>query len=609
MKRNYLILFVLLVSALGSCKKMLDTKPVDFLAPELAYSNATQLKMALAGVYDMLGNTYMYGSRMLYLYGLEGDMSWYGATNPADGPQQYDFNSSHIEVANHWAALYNGINRANNLLYNIDNNTGIDDAVKDQVRGEALFLRGYYYFLLAQTYGGVPLMLEPTASVNNTDKEKATLADTYAQVLSDMKAAEPLVASITTLGFGGRVSKSAVRGMLARVCLYMAGEPLKDVSKYAEAASWARKVIDDTESNHALNPSFSQLFINYSEDKYDIKESIWEVEFHGNLSTSFNETGQNGYPNGVSSSNLLTGNANGLVKVTTELYYKFNEGDLRRDYSISNYTYVKTGESGNKIFTAIPTHRNGFYGKFSNKFRREYEVVKPKAVNYSPINFPLLRYADVLLMFAEADNEVNGPTQAAIDAVNAIRRRGWSSGIKKVTITNGGSDYTVAPTVTFTGGGGSGVEATATISGGKVTAVVFAPDAITGTKRGTGYTSEPTITITDGNGTGATATAEIFTIDEADMSMSEKATKEDFRETIRTERIRELTFELLRKRDLIRWGIFETSMHYAGSRIRVDVPTAYYAIPFENVQSKHVLWPIPARELSLNKLLTQNPNW
>lgn len=608
MKRNYILLIIVLFGA-SSCKKMLDTKPVDFLAPELAYSNANQLKMALAGVYDILGNTYMYGSRMLYLYNLDGDMSWYGATNPADGPQQYDFNSSHIEVSNHWAALYNGINRANNLLYNIDNNMGIDQVVKDQVKGEALFLRGYFYFLLVQTYGGVPLMLEPTASVNNTDKEKASIADTYAQILTDMKAAEPLVAPITTLGFGGRVSKSAVRGMLARVCLYMAGQPLKDVTKFAEAASWAKKVMDDGQAGHVLNPSFSQLFINYSQDKYDIKESIWEIEFQGNLSTAYNETGQNGNVNGVSSGNALTGTANGLVKVTTELYYKFRDGDLRRDYSISNYTYVATGESGNKTFAAPPTNRNQFYGKFSNKFRREYEVVSPKAVNWTPINFPLLRYADVLLMFAEAENEVSGPTPEAIDAVNKVRRRSWSSGIRRIVITNGGSGYTTAPTVTVTGGGGSGAVAVATVVAGRVTAITFAPDELTGFKMGTGYTSSPTITITGGGGAGATATSEIFTAGEAEMTTAEKGSKESFRETIRDERIRELTFELMRKADLIRWGIFESSMRFAGSRIRVDVPTAYYAVPFENVQSKHLLWPIPARELSLNKLLVQNPNW
>jgi hypothetical protein len=608
MKRNYIFLIVFLFGA-TSCKKLLDTKPVDFLAPELAYSSAEQLNMALAGVYDILGNTYTYGSRMLYLYNLDGDMSYYGATNPPDGPQQYDFNSSHIEISSHWAALYNGINRANNLLQNIDNNTGINQAVKDQIRGEALFLRGYYYFLLVQTYGGVPLILEPIASVSNTDKAKASIAETYAQILSDMKAAEPLVAPITTLGFGGRVSKSAVRGMLARVCLYMAGQPLKDVSKFAEASSWAKKVMDDAQAGHALNPSFSQLFINYSQDKYDIKESLWEVEFQGNLSSSFNETGQNGNVNSVSSANALTGTSNGLVRVTAELYYKFRDGDLRRDYSMSNYSYVATGANGNKLFMAPVTARNQAYGKFANKFRREYEVVSPKAALFTPINFPLLRFADVLLMFAEAENEVSGPTQAAIDAVNAVRQRSWSSGIKTITVTNGGAGYTTAPAVTITGGAGSGAVATATVAGGRVTAITFAQDEITGFKMGSGYTSAPTITISGGGGTGAAATSQIFTASEANMTTAERGSKDAFRETIRDERIRELTFELLRKPDLIRWGIFESSMRFAGTRIRVDVPTASYAVPFENVEAKHVLWPIPARELSLNKLLIQNPNW
>ncbi|WP_198673810.1 RagB/SusD family nutrient uptake outer membrane protein [Chitinophaga alhagiae] len=589
---------------------MLDTKPVDFLAPENAYNTPEQLTSALVGVYDVLGNTYMYGSRMLYLYGLEGDMSYYGATNPADGPQQYDFNSSHIEVVNHWNALYTGIGRANNLLANIDNNQSIPEGTRHQVRGEALFLRAYYYFLLVQTYGGVPLQLEPTRSVSDAQRPKASAAETYEQILSDMKAAEGLVAPITTLGFGGRVSKSAVRGMLARVCLYMAGEPLKDVARWAEAASWAKKVMDDGEADHALNPSFSEVFLNYARDKYDIKESIWEVEFHGNLKTSYNETGQNGNVNGISSGNLLTGTANGLVKVTTELFFKFREGDLRRDFSISNYTYNATGPNGSKTFAAIPTHRNQYYGKFSNKFRREHEALTDKASNWTPINFPLLRYADVMLMFAEADNEVNGPTATAIEAVNDLRRRSWSSGIRSITVTDGGSGYTTPPTVTISGGGGSEAQAKAVVDvNGKVTRIDFEFDDIQGFKRGTGYTAAPDVVISGGGGSGATATAAVFLPDEADMEPADYATKESFRETIRLERIRELTFELLRKRDLVRWGIFEESMHYAGSRIRVDVPTAYYAVPFENVENKHKIWPIPAREINLNKLLEQNANW
>src|SRR5699024_4914982 len=92
-------------------------------------------------------------------------------------------------------------------------------------------------------------------------------------------------------------------GILARVCLYMAGEPVKDVSKYEEARMWAKKVIDDVEANHSLNPSFSQVFINLAQDKYDVNESIWEVEFKGNGSDAFSEEGQVGYVNGPRSTN------------------------------------------------------------------------------------------------------------------------------------------------------------------------------------------------------------------------------------------------------------------------------------------------------------------
>src|SRR5690606_9459954 len=106
--------------------------------------------------------------------------------------------------------------------------------------------------------------------VNDVDIPRASLSEVYAQILADMQGAEDFVSDIRTLGFGGRVNKSAVRGMLARVCLHMAGNPLNDVSKFADARAWAKKVMDDSEAAHRLIPNYSQVFINYAQEKYDI---------------------------------------------------------------------------------------------------------------------------------------------------------------------------------------------------------------------------------------------------------------------------------------------------------------------------------------------------
>src|SRR5690606_25371999 len=141
----------------------------------------------------------------------------------------------------HWI----GIGRANFLLAYVDKNPEIPQEVRDRIRGEALFLRAHYYSLLVRMFGGVPLVLDPVTSPNDVHVPRATAQEVYDQVIKDMKEAEGLVADIQSLGYGGRVNKSAVRGMLARVYLHMAGEPLKDISKYEEARTWTKKIIDE----------------------------------------------------------------------------------------------------------------------------------------------------------------------------------------------------------------------------------------------------------------------------------------------------------------------------------------------------------------------------
>lgn len=618
MKYSYLLLSAVLLIGFTACKKQLDTKSKDFFEPADYYQNAEQLNIALNGVYDNLAA--VYSNPIHFRWGFEGDEAWYVKSAPLTGPHIYDFTPANSEVQSFWNTLYIGIGRANYLLANLNNNPAIDEAVRSKVKGEALFLRAYYYFLLVQTYGGVPLMLKPTPSVTDVDVPRATAKEVYEQIISDMTAAEGLVSGINQLGFGGRINKSAVRGILARVCLHMAGYPVKDISKYKLARDWAKKVMDDTEAGHALNPSYSGVFINLASDKYDIKECLWEVEFWGNKSDAFMETGSLGDVNGPASSNTATGFAYAGIKVTTDLYYRFQEGDIRRDWSIARFTYGSASQPANfKNFIATVSRATA-YNRFPAKYRREYEVVLPKNTTGTPINCPLLRYADVLLMFAEAENEMAenpGPTSEAIEAVNKVRRRGWCSGVKTVTITNGGTGYTTAPAVTFTGGGGSGIVATTTISGGKVTGVTFANDAVYGTSRGIGYTSAPVLTFSGGNGNGASATATIYTAADPLVPASATTSREAFRAFIQDERSRELSGETFRKADLIRWDIFVPRMHELSATIERDLGTsttpAYLNLFIKgfgpNITDRNKLWPIPTRELTLNRALTQNPGW
>lgn len=604
MKSFYISFLALVLLTQGSCKKFLETKPSDFLAPETYYNTEKELSYALTGVYDALGSSDLYGDNMFYQFDIT-DEGVYGHAGVTAGVQVYNFSSSDPIVFRTWETLYNGIGRANLVLENIDRPV-MDDDKRKVIKGEALFLRGYFYFLLAQMWGDVPLILNTTTSPDDTQRPRAPLSEVYAQVLADLQEAEQLVQPIKALGFGGRANKSAVRGILARVCLYMAGYPLNDKSKYTDARNWAKKVIDDVEAAHALNDSYNQVFINLAADKYDIGESLFEVEFWGNRSDAYTESGRLGSRNGIRCTNVDTGYSLGRINATPRFYNRYEALDERRDWNIAPYIY---GGSGNAERVYWP--ESNTWQRSCGKYRRMYEVLLPKSTSFTPINYPILRYADVLLMFAEADNELTAtPSPEAINAVNLVRRRAFGKNIhgenlSVITVTNGGSGYSAnnLPEITITGGGGSGATAQATVSGGAITAITI-------TDRGAFYTSAPVVTIT-GSGTGATATAEITVPGDADVSSGDYSSQRNFRAFLHDERSRELCFEGLRKGDLIRWQEFIDEMRAAGTEISQIAASAY---KFEsraglNVSEKNYLFPIPTNEMSLNRALVQNPGW
>ncbi|RZL47800.1 MAG: RagB/SusD family nutrient uptake outer membrane protein [Pedobacter sp.] len=600
MKTKLSILILVLVFSMSSCKKYLEVLPKDFVSPENYFNNETELNTALVGVYDVMGSAALYGEILWSQFEVATDESFYRQSTTTIGVQVFNYDSNNSSVAGIWKALYAGIERANILLANIDKPT-MPEANRSVVRGEALFLRAYYYFLLTSNFGDVPLILTPTGSVNNPEIARTSLKDVYAQILADMTTAEGLVKPITAYNYAGRVSKSAVQGILARVCLKMAGNPLNDKTKYADAAKWAKMVISS--GIHSLNPSYEQIFINHMQDKYDIKEGIWEVEFQGNLlQAGVNETGRLGVLGGLAGTNDDIGNSYGQWNGTRVLYDIYKPQDLRRDWNIGFYYY--SGATTNKVYQTVAE------AKSVGKWRREYELLTPKNRNYNGANFPLLRYSDVLLMYAEAKNEISGPDAEIIGYVNLVRQRGAGkvlngTNIYTVNVINGGSGYTTVPTVTLNGGGfTTQATATAAIASGRVSAItVITP--------GSFYATAPTVTITGTTGTGATANVTLSNPTDADLVATQTSDKDVFRLTIIDERSRELCYEGLRRGDLIRWGIFVERMKNAASvaTLRYIAAFKYASRPGDNISEKHNLLPIPLSEISLNKKLTQNPGW
>ncbi|MFT3822287.1 MAG: RagB/SusD family nutrient uptake outer membrane protein [Chitinophagaceae bacterium] len=437
MKRIY-YLFLFLSAGLFSCKKFLDTKPSDFVTPDAYYTTADQLQTGLNGVYDILGNSNMYGRLAAYDIVATTDESCPRQTG-VPNIARYIYDAGSTEISGFWQYLYFGIERANLVLASI-NKPDMDSTKRNVIKGETLFLRSYFYFLLAENFGDVPLILQPTSSITNVNIARTPVKQVYEQVIADMTAAETLLKTqtATSLGYGGKVTKTAVEGMLARVCITMAGYPLKDATKYNDALQWASKVVSSGE--HALNSDYKQIFINLAQDKYDVKESMWEVEFYGNATGVYNETGQAlGNLIGILCSDLNTGSSAGWTLISRKLFdaYVLDPAstttpkaslDTRRDWNCANYSWG-TGT------TAVKTAITEPWLMYAGKFRREYETVTPKNKNFNGMNFPVLRYADVLLMQAEAENQVNGPTTVAYNAINMVRRRAYGKPVNTPDVT------------------------------------------------------------------------------------------------------------------------------------------------------------------------------
>ena len=265
---NYKYLLLIVSLSLVSCKKFLQVDPVDAVSDGQTIVDKTSAETATRGLYRSLAADGYYGLTFQAIGYLSGDnVQWTGSQSIVQQFISHNVRADNAYIGNSWTAIYNTINRANHIIAKAPEVTDplFTQALRNQLTGEALFVRALAYFDLARTWGGVQITLEPTESA--TDKngiERSSVEETYAQVLADLTAAEPLLPETTNRV---RATKKTVWALRARYHLYQ--------KEWAQAEDYATKVINDG-ANYKLNKPYSSFFAG---NAVATQESVFELSY------------------------------------------------------------------------------------------------------------------------------------------------------------------------------------------------------------------------------------------------------------------------------------------------------------------------------------------
>lgn len=407
-KNIYKIGLVFVAMLFNSCEEALQEQVFSFVAPDNFYRTATDAEAALVGVYA--------GFRLIHMYDRQymiGDM---GSDDTFTG--EFRGNQDRIQIDEFTVDPNNGIvlerfensyitiNRANAVISRVP---GIDmnPQQRDNIINQARFLRALLYFDLVQLYGDVPLKMEETLNVNNVASPRVNFNRIYDEVIiPDLQAAESLPA---TQRLQGQATSNAAKALLARVYLTRAGN--QDNSPF-----WA---LARDKANEVINSGQQMLLSNFR-DVFQIQnensaEHIFSIQFSSlqGLQSTFQEFFM---PRGL---NSTTGNGNGVNEPTPDIVQAFEPNDLRFNTSFLLQLPLANGRTNHydprRSCVSFPTPciPQPYIGKY-------LEITPPRG----NLNYPIIRYSDVLLMFAEAANEAEGvPSAAAFSAINQVRTR------------------------------------------------------------------------------------------------------------------------------------------------------------------------------------------
>ncbi len=451
----YYILIPAMLMLSAACSDYLDEESNTEIDKNKYMNNASEAQVVLLGVYRGMVPDGVYGYYLSILFNLGTDIAQVeGSSNerfriiPTNS-----FSANQAEVQSTWADLYNGIYNANDFLEAIETKRGSydehDQALAQIYIAEARALRALFYFELVRRYGNIALMTNTAMSYQHPSTFiQEDPVKVYEFIEQDLLfASENLPYAIDKSirdNNSYRFSKGSALGLLAKVYATWAGYPIKDESKWEKAAKTAEILI--TSGKHKLLKDYEQLWKNAGSGEWDANESLIEVSFYSPTAAagSSDPIGRIGKWNGVKTTMVegVRGSCAGNVKVvhTFVLDWREYKEDLRRDISIANYLY----NNDRKLYaqgssdTPEQAEINDTDPTKKQKEKQNYTPAKWDIEKYVPqsnqlinndksnVNWYVLRYSDVLLLYAEAMNEwKKGPTTDAYDAINMVRRRGY----------------------------------------------------------------------------------------------------------------------------------------------------------------------------------------
>jgi hypothetical protein len=426
------------------CQKYLDQKPITELGTDQVFSDVPSATKAVASAYSRLVGDAGYGIRVSLYYPLDND-EMQGPTGSGDNDRRdiarYSATSGNAQITNPFNQMFTGIEFSNNCIDNIPKmamySTGTDKEKKQlqRLHGEALTLRAQFYLEAIRNWGDLPAHFTSASNLAGANPfPKATDRDSlYEVLLNDLKLAATLVPWRNDLASIGdaqdeRITKGTVKALRARIALFRAGYSLRKNGSMVQGsnpATYYKIALDEcaeimASGQHSLNPNYKALWKNQVGARVS-------ADPNGELMFQASATGRTGvadtklgYYNGPTVGTF----GNKSVNVLPSYFYAFDSTDLRRDVTCAPYNVATNGVT--KVGQAITAINDG-------KYRRDWisnpSVAATDAIQYFGLKWQIIRYADVLLMYAEAENELNGPTVAAYNAVNQVRRRGYGKSI------------------------------------------------------------------------------------------------------------------------------------------------------------------------------------